>query len=58
VTHVERSGKRVQLCDGTGEEVPVVKEAALMYVQEVVSHFDEVPWLPVDAYAPLVPPWS
>jgi hypothetical protein len=58
MTHVERGGKRVQLCDGTGEEVPVFKEAALMYVQEVVSHFDEVLWLPVEAYTPLVPPWS
>jgi hypothetical protein len=57
MAHVESGGKRVQLCEGAGEEVPVLKEAAMIYVQEVVSHLEEVLGLPVDAHTPLVPPW-
>jgi hypothetical protein len=56
--HVENGGKKVQLCEGTGEEIPVFKEAAMMYVQEMVSHLEEALKLPVDAYTPPVPPWS
>jgi hypothetical protein len=53
-----KRGKRVRLCGGTGEEVPVFKEAAMMYVQEVVSHLEGVLGRPVDEYSPPVPPWS
>jgi hypothetical protein len=50
--------KRVQMCVGSGEDVPKFKEAAIMYVKEVVDHLEEVLRLPVDAYTPPVPPWS
>jgi hypothetical protein len=56
--HVENAGKRVQLCEGTGEEMPVCKEAAVMHVQEVVSHLEGVLGHPIDEYSPPVPPWS
>jgi hypothetical protein len=55
---MENGGQRVQICEGTAAEMPVFKEAAMMYVQEMVSHLEEVLGLPVDAYAPPVPPWS
>jgi hypothetical protein len=58
MSHVENGHKRVQLCEGTGEGMPRFKEAAMMYVQEVVSHLEEVFGLPVDAYTPKVPLWS
>jgi hypothetical protein len=55
MTQVERDRKRVQRCVGTGEEMPVFKRAAVIYVKDVVDHFEEVLGLPVDAY---IPPWS
>jgi hypothetical protein len=40
------------------EEAPRFKEAAMMYVQVVVDHLEEVLGLPADAYTPPVPPWN
>jgi hypothetical protein len=42
----------------TTVQFPVFKEAAMMYVQEVVSHLEKVLRLPLDACPPPVPPWS
>jgi hypothetical protein len=36
--------------------MPVVKEAVMMYIQEVVRHLEEHLGLSVDAYTPPVPP--
>jgi hypothetical protein len=36
--------------------MPVFKDAAMKYVQEVVSHLEEALGKPVDAYTPPVPP--
>jgi hypothetical protein len=43
---------------GTGEEMPAFTETAVMYVQEVVNHLEEVLGQPAVAYTPRVPPWS
>jgi hypothetical protein len=37
---------------GTGEDVPLYKEAAVKYVHEVVCHDKEVLGLTADAYTP------
>jgi hypothetical protein len=58
IDHIEIGRKRVQICVGSGEEMPVSKEAAKLYVQEVTSDLSEVLELPVDAYRPPVPPWN
>jgi hypothetical protein len=54
----ESGHRRVQISVGTGEEMPAFKEAAMVYVQEVVSHLEEFLGPPVNAYTPTVPPWK
>jgi hypothetical protein len=51
---IENGNKRVQICLGTGEEMPSFKEAAMVYVREVVYHLEEALGIPVDAYTPPV----
>jgi hypothetical protein len=53
---VENGHRRVQVSVGTGQRIPVFKEAAMLYVQEVVSHLEGYLVRPVDAYTPPVPP--
>jgi hypothetical protein len=36
--------------------MPVFKEAAMKYIQEVVSNLEEDEMQPIDAYTPQVPP--
>jgi hypothetical protein len=55
---VECGHRRVQICVGIGEEMPAFKEAAMLHVQEAVSHLEETLGRPVDPYTPPVPPWS
>jgi hypothetical protein len=54
---VESGHRRAQISVGTGEEMRVFEEAAMMYVQDVVSHLEGYLGRPVDAYTPPVPPW-
>jgi hypothetical protein len=58
IGQIERGRKRVQICRGTGAEVPQFKNAAEKYVHEVVRHLEEVLELPVDAHRPPVQPWD
>jgi hypothetical protein len=53
---VENGHQRAQVCVGTGEKMPVFKEAVMKYIQEVVSHLEEDLVQPIDAYTPPVPP--
>jgi hypothetical protein len=55
---VESGHRRVQICPGTGEEIPGFKESAMTCVQEVVNHLDETLGRSVEACTRPNPPWA